>query len=378
MTLLLKTILIFFLFFVVFFSGKEKEEEFLINLLLCSLIKSNKMKLISTECCHLCLKFFSLNFDPSNERSNGQSSEQSNERPNEQSNGEMITIQMIEKRCSSVNSILKELKDDKLEINLMFCLFKRLEECMANRRCVDDKEQQNSTNLLLQIEERLIYNQEIDNLKIIYFTQLSFLFELIDPANIIGSYTKIIEFCSILLRSVIQFITITNDKSIIKTKLDHQTDDRTEMERIKNEYDMVHFILSILSMFTSGIIDDLTNVNPFEIRKELKVFLPLIEQLQQLYSQTDIGEMAQNLYINIMTFGGGVGGGGDTNKVLIEEINDTTPEKVSSEYEKAMIDVKDALIPVRAHGIISLRRLIDAQDPQCIKNHQQLLDIFIK
>lgn len=41
-------------------------------------------------------------------------------------------------------------------------------------------------------------------------------------------------------------------------------------------------------------------------------------------------------------------------RVLIEEIDD--------EYTSCMKDVNDALIPVRAHGLVTIRRLIEKRD----------------
>ena len=46
-------------------------------------------------------------------------------------------------------------------------------------------------------------------------------------------------------------------------------------------------------------------------------------------------------------------------RVLIEEI-----DEINDEYTSCMRDVNDPLVPVRAHGLVTLRKLIEKRNPQ--------------
>ncbi|KAI5632173.1 transport and Golgi organization protein 6 [Phthorimaea operculella] len=57
-------------------------------------------------------------------------------------------------------------------------------------------------------------------------------------------------------------------------------------------------------------------------------------------------------------------------KEALSLISSNKPQKANSACEKAISDVFDDLLPVRAHGIIELSKLIDAKDPETIsKKH---------
>ncbi|XP_072936864.1 transport and Golgi organization protein 6 homolog [Epargyreus clarus] len=57
-------------------------------------------------------------------------------------------------------------------------------------------------------------------------------------------------------------------------------------------------------------------------------------------------------------------------KDILSFISSEYPKQVDSAYAKALSDVYDNLLPVRAHGIMELTKLIDANDPETIsKRH---------
>lgn len=43
-----------------------------------------------------------------------------------------------------------------------------------------------------------------------------------------------------------------------------------------------------------------------------------------------------------------------------------------------MEDLSDSLLPVRAHGLIALRKLLLAKDPTTLKSYNQILSIFFE
>lgn len=68
------------------------------------------------------------------------------------------------------------------------------------------------------------------------------------------------------------------------------------------------------------------------------------------------------------------------NQVLAKEglslINSDLPEKKESACEKAISDVFDDLLPVRAHGVIELTKLIDAKDPETLSKKHYIFCVF--
>lgn len=57
-------------------------------------------------------------------------------------------------------------------------------------------------------------------------------------------------------------------------------------------------------------------------------------------------------------------------KEILSLITSGTPEKKDSQYEKALTDVFDSILPVKAHGLIELTKLIESAEPETIsKKH---------
>ncbi|XP_028041997.1 transport and Golgi organization protein 6 [Bombyx mandarina] len=63
-------------------------------------------------------------------------------------------------------------------------------------------------------------------------------------------------------------------------------------------------------------------------------------------------------------------------KEALSYINTGNCEKINSKYEKAVADVLDFLLPVRAHGLIELTKLIDSADPETISKKHYIFCIF--
>jgi hypothetical protein len=189
---------------------------------------------------------------------------------------------------------------------------------------------------------------------------LSCLFESIDPQLILENHLKIIKFCQLVFEKIVLLM---------------------EHDLENDEHELIHLIFSIISVFTTTHIIEID----YEIKKMLnQIFLPLILKFKQLNSNSDLNEMADALYTNLATFGA-------TSKLeenkenqnkknqinnkhlLIEEVDD-------SEFKSCLKDINDPLVPVRAHGLVTLRKLIEKRDSTVIvaSNLSLALDVCIK
>jgi hypothetical protein len=122
-----------------------------------------------------------------------------------------------------------------------------------------------------------------------------------------------------------------------------------------NNTELLHLIFSVCSVFTTGMLD-----MSEEAKSSLKGLLPLLGKFKDFCDEEDLIEMAKGLEQSILKVSGKVATDFELkksqtrNRVLIEEME--------NEYEACMTDLKDALVPVRAHGLVSLRRLIEKRD----------------
>lgn len=104
---------------------------------------------------------------------------------------------------------------------------------------------------------------------------------------------------------------------------------------------------------------------------ELRVFVPQLQKLSYscetpgcLNVPTDVATMAEQILISVETRGAGVSHG--------EKV------KALSKYESALRDIGNPLLPVRGHGLLQMRKLIDAKDKEAAENETFLLQLFIK
>lgn len=267
---------------------------------------------------------------------------------------------------------LKSLQDQVLEIDLLFYLFDQFSLCMSTHKSSKSNSCSTSTittkvydSSLLEIERNLEKTSLEINLKIIYSTLLSTLLAQIEPQLIIDNHERVLEFCHCLLKNIL------ND---------------LDEEGLLFDLESVHLTLSLISVFTTGVVALHT-----ELKHKLKIFLPLLDRLRSLKRETnetiDIGEMAESLFISIGTHCGIKSEPLSAKKgavPLIEEMDDVGEEveerksQGGDEYERAMNDVKDPLVPVKAHGLVVLRKLIDARNERCLANKDTLVEIFMK
>jgi hypothetical protein len=276
-----------------------------------------------------------------------------------------VSIQRVESKCRALASLIKSLRDDQLEIGFLLHLFQELSH-LIRVQAAEASTAGNETNAaandqtFVHLENKLTNIGREINAKIILFTQISILFEFIDSQLIVDKHEKIIDFCEFLLRNILKLIAAN-------ISLD-------ESER-DNELELIHMILSLISVFTTGVVE----IN-YEIKKKLLVLKPLLIELKVAYAGTDIESMADSLTVSIGTLGGVVGEKVELNKgPLIEELNnDDESDDDIDDYSRAMRDLNDPLMPVKAHGLVVLRKLIESKNEKCQLNKNNLIDIFMK
>ena len=271
-----------------------------------------------------------------------------------------VTLTMVETRSQALLELIKTIGDTTLEVQFMLYLFEQISvyyEATSSQQQSKIKSEKTDRSLL-DLEENLTKTEFAINAKIVYFTQLSFLFESIDPQLIIDSHAKIIDFCKLILQNFVNLV----HKDNFSANVDQES-----------EYQTIHLVLSIVSVYTTGLIEI-----EYQVKKDLQVLLPLLDQLKVIYQQTEIETMCESLCISIATYCGVPSNRQDSSKkqqakVLIEELNSS-----DNDYEKSLSDLKDPLIPVRAHGMVMLRKLIESKNEKCLANISFLTDQFIK
>lgn len=265
---------------------------------------------------------------------------------------EIVTIEMVENRCQGMQSWLKALNDPQLEIQFLLCLFSKLNEFMMAKKS-SSTERSASSQILLNIENKLVDEGKQINKKIVYYTQLSILFEQIDPRLIIEKHEQVITFCEFCLNNLVKLIV-------------------EEYHSIDENKELLHLVLSVVSVFTTGFIEI-----EYSIKQRLQALIPLLVELKNSGIEGELGEMCDALHISLQTYCGiKTEPKSSSNRVLIEEIESEETEQ--SEYELAMKDARDPLIPIRAHGLVALRKLVEQKNPKCVENQSTLIDLFVK
>jgi hypothetical protein len=124
--------------------------------------------------------------------------------------------------------------------------------------------------------------------------------------------------------------------------------------------DISTLCLAILEMLLSG------KVRKVDKSEEILVFdlLPPLKLLQS-HPNAYIATSARTLYTKIITR--------DQSWLKTE---DEVQHESQKNFEEALKDINDPLIPVRAHGLIALRRLVLAKDAHTMKNLNMIINIF--
>ena len=271
-----------------------------------------------------------------------------------------ITVQMVDFNCAALLAIIQSFSNDKFQIDYLIFVFDEIKDLILEKK--NDQLLTDNEKFLLNIERNVENLEKKMNNKIILFTLLSHLFESIDHRLVIDNHLKIIQISIVIIEAVLLRM---------KNNVDIDNDD----EVLQNEREVLHLVLSIISVFTTGIIEV-----GHELKKELQVLNPLMLGIKDM-NIGDLSEMADALYKTIITYGVIKSeihpDAKQFKKPLIEEIGDEVLNK-ESEYDKALRDSCDPLIPVRAHGLVHLRKLIDQRDIITMENKDKIFDVFLR
>ena len=294
----------------------------------------------------------------------------------------------------ALSQLLKSIKNKDLNMDLLLHLFEKILKLSSDRSI----KKPNSFNdrTLIDLEERLSNEEAYSNLKAKYFMLLSDLFEIIDLQIMIDESDKVLTFCKLILDNLIKVIQNSGGELEYNAhKEDSELDATAQL--IQSEYESVNLILTIVSMFTTGLVE----ING-DLKKKLQDFLPLLFEIKDIYVDTDLESLSQSLYATIATYGlpkdeyskATTNNCNDNKKkkplieVLSEEEhhdsnknqqqqNETKYDRTES-YENALMHLNDPMVPVKAHGLVMLRRLVEKRDSKCLENREQVLATFLK
>jgi len=103
-----------------------------------------------------------------------------------------------------------------------------------------------------------------------------------------------------------------------------------------------------------------------ENKQILASFYPLLTRIEQNHSNNELRQLANELSIAFVTFGAVKEiSTKPKSSLLIEEINNERDLR-SETFENALACLYDLSIPIRAHGLILFRRLIERSDQETL------------
>ncbi|CAF1546090.1 unnamed protein product, partial [Didymodactylos carnosus] len=111
-----------------------------------------------------------------------------------------------------------------------------------------------------------------------------------------------------------------------------------------------------------------------ESKTRLSNMYPLLELIEKKHLNSDIVRLAKELKIAFVTFGAVVESTSTQRQPLIEEIRDIKEES----YDNAIELLNDDALPLRAHGLILFRRLLEKKDAKTLSKVDKLFDLFQK
>ena len=300
------------------------------------------------------------------------------------------TIHTVNHYCHALLDLVNALGDTKLGVNLMLHLLAQIHSLMMSNTDISNQKQEASTKssssskLLIDIEQRMEGVELSTNTSIVYFTLLAMLFDKIEPGLIIQEHVRVIDVCKRLLLSIIA--CLHNDPLLFNCH-DNEDVDNNKADDTSASYQTMQLIFSIIAVFTNELVE----LNS-AVKRELQSLLSPLQQLKDAHADSLPGELialAESLYLSIGTYCGGIrtaaAGGKAATRVLIEEINgsdnDDADDAQIDEFDRAMRDASDPLIPVRAHGLVALRRLVESKPPcggKCVSKREIVVNTFLK
>lgn len=258
-----------------------------------------------------------------------------------------ILISHVENKCNSLTDLILMLKDPQISIDYIFLLFEKLLKKVEESNTNIERNQ-----ILLDIENKATKIEKNINEKILVLTQLSNLFEKIDPKIIFDNHTRIIEFCRVVLESF-----FNND------------DDLLTSESCEDHSETIYLIITILTLITCE-----PNLVTYEIKKNLQIFHPLLKKIKDIYAGSEMETFSDMLFMNIASFGViEIEKPNVKKKVLIEEIGE------DEDWCQIQKEIKDPMLPIRGHGLILLKKYLNNQQ-KSISNEKmnEIYDLLMK
>lgn len=139
----------------------------------------------------------------------------------------------------------------------MLYLFSAIQNCLETKKPEHGNTNSKNDQTFIKLERSIENIENEMNSKIVYFTQLSAIFESIEPDLIIKEHERIIQFSELILEKIITFMG--------------------ETEAVESESELVHLIFSVVSVFTTGLIDVKESV-----KRSLKDFIPLLNKFNEV------------------------------------------------------------------------------------------------
>jgi hypothetical protein len=273
---------------------------------------------------------------------------------------EQLTIETVNKRCESISNLIQHDKYNDIQISFLFYLFEKLNGSMDSgltKTCTTGRQP------LLDFENSVKHVENSINSKILYATQLSYLFETMNPNVLLTNYEKIIELCNLLLETLSGPVDSSQ-----QTSMNVDTSEPNEI---------LLLVLSIATVFTSDMLGEIG----YDVKKKLQILLPNLKKLKELHGRSaSLGGLLDELIVSVSTYCAvtsevkAAAAAGAKRKPLIEEV-DNDAHVVT--YTKALKEIGDPLVPVRGHGLVLLRKLIECNDAECLANIDHVFDILL-
>lgn len=247
-------------------------------------------------------------------------------------NGEFEIINQVEDLgCEEFGDCLLSLvqTDKKLSYNLFCYLLKSLSS-------FDKERTKNIRNFITSDDEKNLSDMHSIEIRLVYTKLLSILAET----------------------SAIQEAHVKNPEhilSFIKSLIKEQSQENT------TEFDVLYISLMLIKVI-------LTNKRRTDLEwKSFDELVTSLDELQGLNTQSELLSLAKEVETLIKTRGASA-------RPQYQDLSETNQE--ATEFDKALRDLADPLLPVRAHGLMSLTKLIERSDPDAVAKRDIILCLF--
>lgn len=249
-----------------------------------------------------------------------------------------ITNQDDNPNCEESGDCLLSLvqSDKKLSYNLFCYLLKSLSS-------YDQKYTAHNANVLISDDDRNIGDMHNIEMKLVYAKLLSILAETsaIQEAHVQDP------------EHLLSFV-----KSLIREK---SQSDKQNRDDIGTEFDVLYISLMLIKVILSNRPKAMIEWKPFN---ELMISL---HEMQSFNTRSELLSLAKEVETLIKTQGASA-------RPRYQDLSEKSQSV--TEFDRALQDLADPLLPVRAHGLMSLTKLIERNDPDVIAKKDIILCLF--